>query len=225
MKNIFLSIILIFTILISKAQTGEIGVFAGAAFYIGEMNQSKIFYMPSIAYGAIFRHNLNERLAFRIEGTHTNLKGSDTKSKNLYELERGKSFDSPVTDLSTGVEFNFLPYDKGELMLKYFTPYVYTGVSFIVIPENKDAFSFAIPFAFGFKYAANKKTSIGAEWSIRKTFTDYIDQIDDDYVSTLRTTYENKQRSYGPNNDWYSYAGIVLTFQLFKSEESCPAYR
>jgi len=225
MKKIILSVFLIFSILISKAQNGELGIYGGAAFYIGEINQSKLFFMPSIVYGVVFRHNLNERIAFRIEGTHTNLKASDTKSKNLYQLERGKSFNSPITDLSTGVEFNFIPYDKRELLTKYFTPYIYTGVSFLVVPENKDAFTFAIPFAFGFKYAANKKVSIGAEWSIRKTFTDYIDQIDEDYVSQLRTTYENKQRSYNANNDWYSYAGIVLTVQLFKSEDSCPAYR
>jgi len=225
MKKIFLSIIIIFSIILVKAQSGEIGPYVGASFYIGEINPSRLFFMPSLVYGVVFRHNLNERISFRIEGSHTNLKGSDTKSNNLYQLERGKSFNSPVTDLATGIEFNFFPYNKKDQQTKYFTPYVFVGASFLVIPENKDAFSFAIPYAFGFKYAVNKKVSLGAEWSIRKTFTDYIDQLDEDYISNLRTTYENKQRSYNPNNDWYSFAGVILTVQLFKSEDSCPAYR
>jgi hypothetical protein len=41
---------------------------------------------------------------------------------------------------------------------------------------------FAIPFGVGFKYALDKKSSIGLEYGLRKTFTDYIDDVSTTYV-------------------------------------------
>jgi hypothetical protein len=41
---------------------------------------------------------------------------------------------------------------------------------------------FAIPFGIGFKYALDKKSSIGLEYGLRKTFTDYIDDVSTTYV-------------------------------------------
>jgi len=224
MKKIVILFIALISFVNLKAQDGEIGPFVGGAFYIGEINPSKVFYSPSLVYGGVFRHNFSERYALRIEGSHTVLSGNDADSEYAYQLERNYSFSTRLTDLSAGIELNFLPYDKQEQSSKYFTPYVYSGVSFLVVSENKDPFTFAIPFGFGFKFAASKKISIGAEWTIRKTFTDYIDKISDDYISASRTTYENKQRSYSGDNDWYSYAGIIITFQIFSTESSCPAY-
>ncbi len=46
-----------------------------------------------------------------------------------------------------------------------------------LIPTRKDysRFQFAIPVGIGLKYSLNKTSSIGIEYGIRKTFTDYID--------------------------------------------------
>lgn len=225
MKKILVFIIFFSSIIGLKAQDGELGPFVGTAFYIGEINQSKAFYSPALVYGGIFRHNFSDRYALRIEATHTTLTGDDANSSYQYQLERNFRFNTELTDLSAGAEFNFLPYDKNDKYSKYFTPYVFVGLSFLIVPENEDPFTFAVPFAFGFKYAVTEKISLGGEWSCRKTFSDYIDQINDDYISSSRTTYENKQRSYNPNNDWYSYLGVVLTVQIFSTENACPAYR
>lgn len=43
-------------------------------------------------------------------------------------------------------------------------------------------FSVAIPFGLGFKYGYDRKWSIGFEYGIRKTFTDYIDDVSTTYV-------------------------------------------
>jgi hypothetical protein len=224
MKKIVLIFIVVFSFFFAKAQDGELGPIVGASFYIGEINQSKVFYMPSLVYGVVFRHNFHQRFSLRIEGTHTNLKANDANSQSEYQIERNYSFNTKLTDLAAGIEFNFLPYDKSDQNSKYFTPYIFAGASFLVVPENEDPFTFAFPFGFGFKYAVSKKISFGAEWTIRKTFTDFIDKIDDDYITSVRTTYENKQRSYNRNNDWFSYAGAVVTIQIFESENACPAY-
>jgi hypothetical protein len=224
-KLIIISIFFITAISLKAQQDGELGPFVGGSFYIGEINQSKVFHSPSLAYGVVFRHNFHERIAFRIEGIHTQLKASDSKSKYAYQIERNYSFTNKITDLAAGVEFNFLPYDKNDQAIKYFTPYTYLGLSFLIAPENQKAFTFAVPFGVGFKFAATKKISIGAEWTMRRTFTDFIDKIVEDNPTSIRTTYENKQRSYNYNKDWYSFAGVIITVQIFRNVNPCPAYK
>lgn len=225
MKKIFLTLLVALSFVFAKAQDGDLGPIVGGAFYVGEINQSKAFYMPSLIYGAVFKHNFHERFSLRIEGIHTTLKGNDANSKYAYQLERNFSFNTTLTDLSAGIEFNFLPFDKSEQFSKYFTPYIFTGLSFLVVSENEDPFTFSVPFTFGMKFAASKKITIGTEMSARKTFTDYLDNIENDVISEIRTTYENKQRSYNKNNDWYFYAGVYLMIQIFDTENACPAYK
>lgn len=43
---------------------------------------------------------------------------------------------------------------------------------------------FTIPFGVGMKYALDKKSSIGLEYGLRKTFTDYMDDVSTSYVYT-----------------------------------------
>lgn len=43
---------------------------------------------------------------------------------------------------------------------------------------------FTIPFGIGMKYALDKKSSIGLEYGLRKTFTDYMDDVSTTYVYT-----------------------------------------
>jgi len=48
------------------AQEGNLGIFAGIAYYNGEINQRNAFYTPMPSLGILYRHNFNKRLAFRI---------------------------------------------------------------------------------------------------------------------------------------------------------------
>jgi len=80
-----------------------------------------------------------------------------------------------------------------------------------------------IPFGIGFKYGVNKRIVIAAEWTYRKTFTDFIDQLPpDDYSSSGSSS--AKQRSYDNSKDWYSFAGITFTYKFALGSNSCPAY-
>ena len=94
----------------------------------------------------------------------------------------------------------------------------------------------AIPIGAGIKYDINKKVNFAVEWGIRKTFTDYIDDVSTTYanpvaISTekgivasrlsdqsldLDTKYGNvgRQRGNSKNNDFYAFAGLMLTFKL-----------
>jgi hypothetical protein len=73
------------------------------------------------------------------------------------------------------------------------------------------------------KYAINKRLGIAAEWSYRKTFTDYIDQLPAD-TYTQTASINNKQLSYSSSKDWYSFAGISFTYKFALGSSKCPAY-
>ena len=60
-------------------------------------------------------------------------------------------------------------------------------------PRQFSNFNVAIPVGIGFRYAVTKLLSIGAEFSVRKTFTDYIDGVSGTYYDKAKL-----QQAYGP---------------------------
>lgn len=58
------------------------------------------------------------------------------------------------------------------------------GQGFVPSREQYSNWQFTIPFGVGMKYAVDKKSSIGIEYGLRKTFTDYMDDVSTSYVYT-----------------------------------------
>lgn len=58
------------------------------------------------------------------------------------------------------------------------------GQTFVPSRNEYSNWQFAIPFGIGMKYAIDKKSSIGIEYGLRKTFTDYMDDVSTSYVYT-----------------------------------------
>ncbi len=221
MKKIFLTFFLFLSaITITFAQDGNLGLFLGASYYNGEINPDKILFMPSPVIGLFYRHNFNNRWALRIEGNYTTLRGSDSKYNNAYQQWRNYNFTTRLGDLGAGMEFNFLKYNKHKYSEFYFSPYVFLGTMILVIPDPKYPFEFSFPAAVGFKYALTKKTTIAIEWSYRWTYSDRLDGIKEDnfYHKPYRMQY-----SYNPDNDWYSFIGVSISYELFKNTQECPA--
>jgi hypothetical protein len=54
------------------------------------------------------------------------------------------------------------------------------------VPSRKEYanWQFVIPFGVGMKYSIDKSSSIGLEYGLRKTFTDYMDDVSTSYVYT-----------------------------------------
>jgi hypothetical protein len=107
-------------------------------------------------------------------------------------------------------------------------------------PERKKyaLTQFSIPMGGGFKIAVNKTFNIILEYGIRKTFTDYLDDISTSYtgenlidMSPLGIEMSDKslnapqakgfQRGDSKDNDWYTFTGITLSFKLLSEKESC----
>ena len=101
-----------------------------------------------------------------------------------------------------------------------------------------------IPFGIGVKVNFSHHTSLCMEYGIRKTFTDYLDDVSGLYPNldvleaesgTLARVLSDKaktaeginQSSYGlqrgnaVDKDWYTVFGLVFTYEFF-SDSSCP---
>jgi hypothetical protein len=90
-------------------------------------------------------------------------------------------------------------------------------------PYNK--MSFSIPFGVGVKYSLGKRIGLALEWRMHKTFTDYIDDISTVYAELppskilpygdpTRSFDKGMKRGDSSTNDWFSYAGITLTYKF-----------
>ena len=103
----------------------------------------------------------------------------------------------------------------------------------------------SLPFGIGIKYSLTRMIGISAEWGFRKTFTDYIDDCSKTYVDptilvaahgpaaaffsdpsvgTNHTQNIGKQRGDSSTKDWYSFAGIMITFKLRAKVPKCNSY-
>ncbi|MFA8300442.1 MAG: DUF6089 family protein [Hyphomicrobiales bacterium] len=259
-KLVLVFIFSIITAIGAKAQSLEIGGFAGVSYYLGDINPDIHFAQSHPAFGGLVRLNLNNRFALRVNGYFGEVSGDDQKRK--YIEGRNLKFNSKITDIAATVEFNFLEYYTGSIT-NYFTPYIFGGIGIIMFNPEADGqnlrnlgtegqlvgfdgrsrynkTTLAIPFGFGVKYSINKKLCLGFEWGMRKTFTDYIDDISttyyldninpDDpaqYYSDPTANHKpNAQRGNPKTNDWVNYTGITLTYKIDLEDKSgCSSFQ
>lgn len=253
--KVILCLFFLVTAYAGKAQSyGEIGIYGGGAYYIGDLNPNKHFQLVKPSFGAFIRHNFNERFAVKLQGTYGQLEGSDEASG--YDPSRNLYFLSNITDISATFEVNMYPYFIGSLR-HYFTPYMFGGVGISMfnpkarfdgnfyelrplLTEGQSKMysknSMNIPFGIGVKYSINDFIGLTVNWSMHKTFTDYIDDVSTTYYliapdgtdvtqylsdPTLNHT-PGMQRGNSQNNDWYSFVGAALSLKInYRSSTKC----
>jgi hypothetical protein len=162
------------------------------------------------ALGAIYRYNFNMRNSLRAHGVFYNLNGEG-------EIFGGTEadFHASFVDLGLDFEFNWWPYKTAHRRTKY-SPYVSAGLGYglDLLWEGKS--HLYLPFGGGVKADLGKKLSGGIEVSVRKTFTDLIDDVSNPGG-------EEVQSPIG-NNDWYMFTGVFFTFKIFNYLNDCPAF-
>lgn len=254
-KTGILFILLLLGIASSAQKSFEVGLFGGGSYYLGDINPVKHFVQTDVAFGGLIRYNLNPRWALKASVYRGKIKADDNITKANTSRQLG--FESNITDVSAIVELNFFKYVTGNT-LNFVSPYIFAGVSFFMFNPKAggvdlrsigtegqntgydgrkpyDTYSFAIPFGFGFKFSINKRLGLAFEWGLRKTFTDYLDDVSKTYYLDGEAINKNNpseylsdptldhkpgmQRGDSKTRDWYNFTGITLTykFNLFKN--------
>jgi hypothetical protein len=206
----------------------DFGLFLGTSYYLGDLNNSRHFYNPHVAYGGLVRYNLGSRWAVRASIFGGGLSGDDLDFNFKYQRYRKLAFSTPIVEITGQLELNFLPYKIGDKKHNY-TPYVHLGGTFLVASYAIQPYQPAIPFGVGFKFNFLPRVGMGLEWTFRKTFTDGIDKVV--WFKQLPTTTTensylfNKQTGYYHQRDWYSFFGLFITYQIKQSGADCNTYR
>lgn len=269
MKSTFILLLaLIATISAGAQKTGqtdfELGVSGGVSWYNGDLNPDKHFsgdYLNN-AFGISLRKNLSERFALRLQGNYGRLSANDALSGSQFQQNRNLNFSTRLIEVATTFEFNFLEFDA-LIRRKSFSPFIFIGIAgFHFNPETEvegnqyelrpletenksySRYTVSMPFGFGFKWAVTDRLILSADWGLRKTWTDYIDDVSTYYpaqadLSGLSQdladrsleqvgpdgTNWNTQRGTSRTEDWYSFAMLTVSMRLGPKKGSCKHLR
>jgi hypothetical protein len=246
----------------------EFGFMLGGSYYLGDLNQFNQFYGTQPAGGLIYRYNVHSRLSIRGNFMYGKVQASDADAKEALNVNRNLSFESNIFELAGGVEFTYLPFFLGSERYKG-TAYLLAEIGlFRMNPKteingdmvelqplgtegqgsdlsSKNNYSLTqlcIPLGVGVKFALGKKAALSLEYGIRKTFTDYLDDVgsgsyvDPSLLSVangpLAADLSNRsldgdrfgKRGNASTKDWYTFFGGSLTFRLGKPNK-CPMNR
>ena len=214
-KTAFLLILILFSSTV-KAQINEVGIFLGASNYIGDIGPETYINPNNIMVGAMYKWNMNPRIALRGTFTYSQISSDDLDSNNAARYQRGINFTNSLKELALGMEFNFLEYNIDDYRTTH-TPYLLIEIAAFnynvavreTSPETYDyeaKTSFAIPFGIGYKTKLYNDFAIALELRVRYTFEDDLD-YNNNSIKSL--TFGN------PNsNDWYVFSGISLVYSF-----------
>jgi hypothetical protein len=241
----------------------EFGFFGGGSYYIGDLNPSKHFVYSKPAFGAIFRYNLTTRYSLRFTATYGNVYGNDADADDPFMVQRNLSFTSDILELAFGVELDLFKYRINDM--KYpITPYFFYEIAYFKMNPtgemNGEDYSLqalgtegqgtslsdknpyklnqlSVPLGIGLKFNLRARLAVSFEYGIRKTFTDYLDDVSGRYVDpdllaayngSLAADFSDRSindnglsnvgfnRGNSSNKDWYVFYGMMITFKPFK---------
>ena len=143
MKRLLISFIFAIPLLASAQKHHEIGIWAGAANYYGDLQTKWIptgtanskTYRPS--GGILYKYFPNPRVGFRFGASYISITAADSLSDIKANKLRNLDFRNNMVELYGGVELNFLPIDMEKF---HVTPYVFAGIgAFYGRPFTEDA--------------------------------------------------------------------------------------
>lgn len=251
----------------------ELGLFGGVSYYMGELNPGKQFFMVRPGGGLVYRYNTSRRFAWEIHGLYGSVQAEDARSGKDNQVLRNLSFRSQIIEFAGLLHFNFFNYEIGNPETPA-TPYIFGGLGLFRFnpkadfqgewialqplgtegqgsPVYADRKQYSlmganIPFGFGVKFHAFGRLGFSLEWGLRKTFTDYLDDVSTTYVDpdVLFATHgelaalladrslvnpgkinTGRQRGNSTNKDWYSFAGLTITYKIVPRKAECAAYK
>lgn len=245
------------------AQNVHLDFFTGIANYKGDLQYNPSsgkqisFKQPNFAAGVGIEYELSNKLYARFGITLGKI-GADDKNQPGQQ-QRNLSFFSPIFDVALGAEyfiidpyehlvcpyvfagvayFHFNPYTLDAARQKvYLKPLSTEGEGFVAGRPDYNLSQMAFPFGGGIKLSVSDDVRVGIELSLRKTFTDYLDDVSTTYADanillanrgqqSVDFAYRGDEVGTGPYpiggtargtlsaKDWYYFTGISLSLRL-----------
>ncbi|MFM7661228.1 MAG: DUF6089 family protein [Bacteroidota bacterium] len=240
----------------------EFGPTFGYMYYLGDLNPSKQFYNQKSGIGLMYRYNVHPRLTYRFNFLAGSVEANDSDSKNDILRNRNLSFHSNIQELSGGLEFHYYKYQLGNNRYRFTTYMIIQAGLFHFNPAttlNGDTlflqplgtegqgttygkkrkylrYQPSIPIGIGAKFCLGKYTNINLDIALRKTFTDYIDDVGANYNvdpnafdqdQSVAEELSNRtldgsrygKRGNSSTSDWFVYYSFSITFRLGRTNK------
>ncbi|MFM1998228.1 MAG: hypothetical protein RL204_175 [Bacteroidota bacterium] len=247
----------------------EIGLLAGTAYYLGEVNPYKHFGTQLKTCGGLsFRNNFNKRWTLKTSVLFGQVYAYDSDSDSEWIRNRNLHFRNQFIETSMQFELNYFSYQIGSH--DWISPYLFMGLAYTNMKPQAnykgnwyelqplgtegqgtslggDKYNtniFAMPLGVGIKFNIYAIFGFSMEWGVRRTFTDYFDDISGKYAdpeilqdengttaSVLADQSLTKARADGSNTglqrgdpgrkDLYFFALGSLNIRIDKKATSC----
>lgn len=205
-KKALLSILTaLFLAFTAFAQRVEVGMVAGGAGYIGDLNQNDMLKVSGVTTGVFAKYNFTPFVGLGLHYNYGNIIGDDNNSKNIDFKNRGLNFDTDLNEISLIGEVNFLdafsPISK-----RRFTPYIFAGLGRVYFKSSAKyhnyssnnlrkektegqlqpygPYALTIPYGAGVKYKLTNYFTLSSQIGYRTAYTDYLDDVSGYYSST-----------------------------------------
>lgn len=186
----------------------EIGLRVGGSNYLGDLAPSSIrtsIGETKLHLGGFLRYQISESFAIRAGGNLGRITSTDANADpNSSRINRNLSFRTNIMEAELSIElhplgffdfdFPLSPYIFGGVAAFRFNPQAeYEGVWYDLQPlgtegqgleggpEKYNRVELSLPLGAGLKYTINDNWIVGTEIGLRKTFTDYLDDISTNY--------------------------------------------
>ena len=208
MKRFLLILMLLPLLQIINAQGSEIGIGYGYSTYFGDLNAPSLTTNLSQSHPAFqifYNYYLNKRLNTRLALGYGVVSGDDSKSQMQWQRERNLSFQSTIIEFSGLAEYNIFGMEN------FINPFVYFGFNGFhfdpktmyqgkwvrlqplgtegqgldTYPDRKkyNLIGMSIVTGAGVKIRINNAFMISMEFGLRRTNTDYLDDVSTTYVN------------------------------------------
>ena len=250
----------------------HLNLFGGFSNYIGDLQAKPYTTQQShFALGGGLQYDLSDHFSILGNLNYARISASDQYSTQPDVRARNLSFASKIYEGNLMLEYNLLsmeehrltPYVFGGIALFHFNPYAYDtlghkvylkyksteGEGLAQYPDRKpySLVQFALPFGGGIKFRVTDRVVIAYEIGLRKTFTDYLDDVSKTYVDegallaakgglAVEMAYRGNELKGGSGyppagtirgnpktKDWYYLSGIRVSIELFDTRSQ--AYR
>jgi hypothetical protein len=249
----------------------EAGIMGGGMFYIGDLTEKAMLTPVHPAGGMFIRINLNNRISLKGNVILGSVSGSDSLSKDAGRRLRNLSFQSNISEFAAELELNLVDNYKEKGERRFCVPYLFAGINifhynpqaflfdsltgkkilFELQPQGTegqgltkypDKKRYAFPLGMGVKFHLGDFFTLGLEFGMRKTLTDYLDDVsgyyaENDLISAqygkqagrladrsaeIQPGYENPKNTIRGNpstQDWYGFGGVLISYTFIKKSK------